>query len=147
MDFTEFRTQYKLSRASLIAGETTDLEAVQTQLRHLADQTTGDNQQVAHKLINDLPATVAAAREPAPEPSPEMLEARRIINEGKFNEGTNEEQLAAYDAARKKIWAIADRAGTDSSQIRYLTRRFESTELHLEEGSPWDDPSPNSAGA
>jgi outer membrane PBP1 activator LpoA protein len=145
MDFTEFRTQYKLSRASLIAGQTTDLDAAQTELRQLADQLT-DDQQLAHKLIDDLPATVAAARKPPPEPSAEMLEARRIIDEGKFDEGTREERLAAFDQARKKIWAIADRAGADSDQIRYLTRRFEPTELYLEEGYPWEPP-PDSPGA
>lgn len=72
--------------------------------------------------------------------SPEMAEALRVIDEGKFDEGTREERLAAFDEARKKIWAIADRAGADSDKIRYLTRRFEAIELHLEEGLPWEDP-------
>jgi hypothetical protein len=146
MDFNEFRRQYKLSRASLIAGKTTDLDGVQTQLRQLADELTGNDQEVARKLIDGIPALVAAAQEPPPESSPEMLEARQIIDEAKFDEGTREERLAAYDGARKKIWAIADRAGADSDRIRYLTRRFESTELHLEEGLPWDDPPPGSRG-
>ena len=146
MDFNEFNRQYKLSRASLIAAKTTDLDGVQTQLRALADALTGHDQEVAHKLINRLPATVAAAQAPPPAPSPEMLEALRVINESNFDEGSREERLAAYDEARKKIWAIADRAGSDSSQIRYLTRRFEATELYLEEGYPWEAP-PDRPGA
>lgn len=140
MEFNEFNRQYKLSRASLIAGNTTDLDGVQTQLRALADALTGNDQEAAVRLTDRLPAAIAAAQEPPPEPSPEMLEAVRIIEDGKFHEGTREERLAAYDAARKKIWAIADRAGADSDRIRYLTRRFESTEQHLEEGLPWDAP-------
>jgi hypothetical protein len=146
MDFNEFNRQYKLSRASLIAAETPDLDGVQTQLRALADALTGNDQEVARKLITRLPATVAAAQAPPPPPSPEMLEALRVINEANFEEGSREERLAAFDEARKKIWAIADRAGADSSRIRYLTRSFEATELYLEEGYPWEAP-PDSPGA
>lgn len=146
MDFNEFNRQFKLSRARLIAGETTDLDGVQTELHQLADQITGNDQQIAHDLIARLPATVAAAQKPPPEPSLEMLQARRIIDEGKFDEGTREERLAAFDEARKKIWVIADRAGADSDRIRYLTRRFESTERYLEEGYPWES-QPDSPGA
>ena len=146
MDFNEFNRQYRLSRGSLVAGETTDVDAVQTRLRALADELTGRDLYVAGKMIDGLPALVTAARE-APPQSPEMTEAIRIIDEAKFDEGTREEQLAAFAEARKQIWAIADRAGADSDRIRYLTRRFESTENYLEEGLPWDDPPPDSRGA
>ena len=136
MDFNEFNRQYKLSRASLIAAKTTDLDGVQTQLRALADALTGHDQEVAHKLITRLPATVAAAQAPPPPPSPEMLEARRILNEGIFDEGTREERLAALAEARRKIWEIADRGSADSVQIRGLSRGLETSEDLLEEGCP-----------
>ncbi|WP_112236964.1 hypothetical protein [Kribbella monticola] len=145
MDFNEFNRQYKLSRASLIAGETTDIAGVQAQLRLLADALAASDHEVAAKLIDRLPSAVAAAQEPPPERSPEMLEALRIIDGANFVDGTREERLAAYAEARKQIWAIADRAGADSDRIRYLTRRFESTELYLEEGYPWD-PLPDTPG-
>ncbi|QNE17574.1 hypothetical protein F1D05_06210 [Kribbella qitaiheensis] len=146
MDFNEFNRQYKLSRASLIAGETTDLPAVQTHLRELADEVSGSDRQIARKLIDGLPALVAAVQESSSSSSAEMAEAQQVLNDGKFDEGTREERLAAFADARKKIWAIADRAGADSDRIRYLTRRFESTELYLEEGYPWESP-PDSPGA
>ncbi|TDU82514.1 hypothetical protein EV138_7408 [Kribbella voronezhensis] len=143
MDFNEFNRQYKLSRASLIAGDTTDLDAVQTHLRTLAAALTGNDQEVAHKLIHRLPATVAAAQAPPPPPSPEMLEARRIVNEGKFDEGTREERLAALAEARRRIWELADRGTADSVQIRSLSRGLETSEDILEEGLPWDPPPDN----
>lgn len=143
MDFNEFNRQYKLSRASLIAGETTDLDAVQTHLRQLADEVAGSDQQFAHKLIDGLPALVTAVQESSSSPqSPEMAEALQILKAGKFDEGTVEERLAALADARKRIWAIADRAGADSVKIRGLTRGLESTEQALELGPPWSDPLP-----
>ena len=48
--------------------------------------------------------------------------------------------LAAFARARQEIWAIADRAGADSTAIRALTRGLESSEELLAEGAPWDEP-------
>jgi hypothetical protein len=140
MDLNEFNRQYKLSRARLLTGETTDVDSAQAELRAVADALAGREQEVATKLIDLLPAAVAAAQEPPPERSPEMLEALRVIDETNFVDGTREERLAAFAEARKRIWAIADRAGADSDRIRWITRGFECTEKYLEEGLPWEQP-------
>lgn len=143
MDFDEFNRQYKLSRASLIAGETTDLFVTQTHLRQLATELTGHDQEAAQNLIDNLPALIATVREEDADRSPELREALRILDDGRFDEGTVEERLAALADARKRIWAIADRAGADSVKIRGLTRGLESTEQALEMGPPWSDPLPD----
>ncbi|TDU82512.1 hypothetical protein EV138_7406 [Kribbella voronezhensis] len=146
MDFNEFQRQYKLSRASLIAGDTTDINGVQTHLRHLAGDLTDTELAAATKLINGLPALIANLQEDDAKRSPEMREALRIIAEGRFDDGTVDERSAALADVRKRIWAIADRAGADSSQIRNLTRGLESDERALELGPPWSDPRPDNRG-
>jgi hypothetical protein len=143
MDFNEFNRQYKLSRARLIAGESTDLDEAQAELRQLADELTGNDQQIAHKLIDGLPALIASVQDEDAEHSPEMREAIRILDEDRLDVGTIDERLAALADARKRILAIADRAGADSLKIRGLTRGLDSTERALELGPPWSDPVPN----
>jgi hypothetical protein len=142
MDFNEFNRQYKLSRARIIAGQIKDLDGLQTHLRQLADELPGSDQEAAGELIDSLPALVATLRAEDAKRSPEMREALRIIDEGKFDEGTREERLAAYAEARKQIWALADRAGKDTDQIRRLTRGLESSENDLEENI-WPDLPPD----
>lgn len=63
-----------------------------------------------------------------------------MLDSADFDSGTIEERLAALAAARRQIWAIADRAGADSLAIRALTRGLESSENLLTDGAPWDDP-------
>jgi hypothetical protein len=69
-----------------------------------------------------------------------MTEALRVLDEADFESGTVDERLAALREARRRIWAIADRAGADSVTIRGLTRGLERTEEDLTEGLPWSDP-------
>ncbi|MEU8225446.1 hypothetical protein [Kribbella sp. NPDC048915] len=71
--------------------------------------------------------------------SPEMIEALRVLESADLERGTREERLAAFARVRREIWAIADRAGSDSIAIRALTRGLESSEQLLAEGAPWDD--------
>jgi hypothetical protein len=146
MDFNEFNRQYKLSRARIIAGQIKYLEGLQAHLRQLADELPGADREAAGELIDSLPSLAASLRDEDAKRSPEMREALRIIDEGKFDEGTREERLAAYAEARKEIWALADRAGADSDRIRSLTRGLESSENALEENL-WPDPPPDSHGA
>ncbi len=70
--------------------------------------------------------------------SPEMLEALKILDELDIRSGTAQEKLAVLAAARKRIWAIADRAGADSESIRRLVRGLESHERVLEEWPEFD---------
>ena len=73
------------------------------------------------------------------ERSPEMAEALRVVDEADFESGTTEERVAALTEARRRIWAIADRAGADSVAIRVLTRGLERSEEILIDGLPWSD--------
>jgi uncharacterized membrane protein YccC len=74
------------------------------------------------------------------ERSAEMVAALRVLESADFERGTREERLAAFARAREEIWAIADRAGADSTAIRALTRGLESSEELLADGAPWDEP-------
>jgi hypothetical protein len=140
MEFHEFNQAYRIARARLRTGETSDLEAEQQRLQALvASLPTEHDQQVARSLIATLPEDTA----PPPPPSPEMTEALQIQDSAFFAGGTKEERLAVLADARKKIWEIADRAGKDSASIRGLTRMLEHRENDLAEGLPWDDPPPD----
>lgn len=74
------------------------------------------------------------------EQSAEMAEALRVLESADLEQGSRQERLAAFARAREEIWAIADRAGSDSTAIRALTRGLESSEELLAEGAPWDEP-------
>jgi hypothetical protein len=74
------------------------------------------------------------------EQSAEMAEALRVLESADLEQSSRQERLAAFARAREEIWAIADRAGSDSTAIRALTRGLESSEELLAEGAPWDEP-------
>lgn len=74
------------------------------------------------------------------EQSAEMAAALHVLESADFERGTRQERLAAFTRAREEIWAIADRAGSDSVAIRALTRGLESSEQILADGAPWDEP-------
>lgn len=139
MDFNEFNQEFKVARSRLRAGEIGPVDEVQRRLRELAAGLTGDeDRRVAEGLVAGLPDAVAPARAA----SPELIEARSILDSDDLDRGSKEERLAAIDRARKEIWAIADRAGDDSATIRALTRMLDRREDALVEGLPWDDPPP-----
>jgi hypothetical protein len=141
MDFERFKQEYVAARQELESGELADAADVQAQLHVLAAQlTSGVDRQIAEGLIEKL-GTVAAPRGQ----SPEMTQALQILDAADFTSGTKNERLAALAAARQQIWAIADRAGQDSTAIRGLTRGLESSENLLTDGMPWDDPSATGA--
>jgi len=139
MDFEQFQREYAAARADVEAGRITDVAAVRSRLEDFAAELgTPTDREVARGLIGRL-AAPAAVRQSA-----EMQEALRLLADTDFTTGTADERLAALAAVRREIWAIADRAGTDSAAIRGLTRGLESSENHLND-PPWDDPQP--AGA
>ena len=74
------------------------------------------------------------------EQSAEMIEALQLLADADFESGTTEQRLAALRDARRRIWAIADRAGADSVTIRGLTRGLERSEEILTDGLPWSAP-------
>ena len=142
MEYEQFTREYAAARQELESGGLTDVAGVQSQLHELAAQlSTATDRQTAAELIDRLtaPATTADER------SPEMAEALRVLDSADFTGGSREERLAALAAARREIWAIADRAGADSNAIRGLTRGLETSENLLTDKLPWDDSS--TAGA
>jgi hypothetical protein len=135
MEFEQFKREYVAARAEVDAGELADVAAVQAQLRELAAGLTADtDRRVAASLIEQL----GTSQRPGDQ-SPEMAQALHILDSTDFENGTTEERLAAIGDARRRIWALADRAGRDSNAIRALTRGLETSENLLTEGAPWDD--------
>ncbi len=139
MEYEQFTREYAAAYEELVAGRLTDLDAIRRQLRGLADQLSARDQESAYRLIDRMVVPETPADQSA-----EMAEALRVLDSADFESGTDEERLAAYAAARREIWAIADRAGADSHKIRGLTRGLESSENYLTD-PPWNDPPP--AGA
>ncbi|NIK58052.1 hypothetical protein [Kribbella shirazensis] len=135
MEFEQFKREYVAARAEVDAGELVDVAAVRARLRELAAGLTADTDRgVAYGLIEQL-----GTAEAPDDQSPEMKQALHILDSTVFETGTTEERLAAIGDARRRIWALADRAGQDSNAIRALTRGLETTENLLTEGAPWDD--------
>ncbi|MFD7157395.1 hypothetical protein ACFV9C_22540 [Kribbella sp. NPDC059898] len=140
MDREQFRREYVAAWDGLVAGRLTDLAAAQAQLRESAATLERESErESAERLIGKL---AKAVQPPPPGQSPEMTEALQMLNVADFKSGTKEERLAALAAARKQIWAIADRAGADSEKIRWLSRGLEASEDMLTDPAPWDEPPP-----
>ncbi|HEY3559008.1 MAG TPA: hypothetical protein VG497_28775 [Kribbella sp.] len=143
MDYEQFEREYVAAFEGLVAGKLTDLAAAQARLSEsAANLERARDRQSAERLIGSLEKAV---QPPPPDQSPEMTEALRLLMTVDVKSGTREERLAALAAARKQIWAIADRAGKDSDKIRWLSRGLESYENMLTDPMPWDEPPPASA--
>jgi hypothetical protein len=143
MDYEQFEREYVAAFEGLLAGKLTDLAAAQAKLGESAAQL---EREVERRSAERLVGTLEAAVRPAPpDQSPEMTEALQLLNTADSKSGTKEERLAALSAARRQIWAIADRAGKDSEKIRGLSRGLETSENILTDPMPWDQPPP--AGA
>ncbi|GAA0614455.1 hypothetical protein HPO96_26130 [Kribbella sandramycini] len=139
MEFERFTREYAVARTELESGRLTDVGEIKAQLQELAAQLeTATDREVAAGLIARLAAPENS------EQSPELKSALRVLDEADFTSGTPEQRLAALAAARRQIWAIADRAGADSGAIRGLTRGLERSEELLTD-DPWNNPSPSGA--
>ncbi len=126
MDIREFNVAYNSAKRRLRADRGADVGEQQARLTELVPMlATEDDRQTAMNLIARLPQR---ARPSQPD-SPQWTEAVRIQGEAFFGGGSTEERLARLAAARKRIWEIAEHAGTDGPSIRGLTRTLE----HLEE--------------
>ncbi|GAA3133464.1 hypothetical protein JOF29_002346 [Kribbella aluminosa] len=140
MDYEQFEREYVAAWEGLQAGRLTDLAAAQTRLSESAAKLEREiERRSAERLIGELEDAV---QPPPPDQSPEMTEALRMLMTADFKTGAKEERLAALAAARRQIWAIADRAGKDSEKIRGLSRGLETSENMLTDPMPWDEPPP-----
>lgn len=136
LDIARFNSAFSEARHQQRIDESFDLAATQQKLRELvADVPEGDDRAWALRMIDKL-------AEPLPGPrewSPLYYEAAAIHEAAYPIEGTLDEQLSGLAEARRKIWAIADRAPHDEeADIRAMTRVLEHIENELREPS-WHD--------
>jgi hypothetical protein len=127
LDIAKFNSAYSDARYR-VDREGGDVAAEQAELRGLLpDDAAAEDLEWAQTLIESL----ADPAPPEPEWSPLYHEAGRIAAASYATEGTTEERIAAFERARREIFAIADRADRDEApHIRAMTRSIE----HLEEG-------------
>ncbi len=133
----EFNLQMNTARA-IVREEGVDPASEQSRLRDLVPLMPEAHRAAAMRLIERLPELST----PPPPPSPLMLEAMRIQAEAAGTRGSRDEVRSALEAARSKIWELADRAPKDeAAEIRGLTRTLDH--LHDATGDPfWTFPEP-----
>ncbi|MEU8224543.1 hypothetical protein [Kribbella sp. NPDC048915] len=132
-DVARFNSAFAAARHQQETDQDFNLAAAQHKLRDLiADEPDGEDRAWALRLIDKL-----AEPRPAPrEWSPLYYEAAAIQAAAYPTEGTDEQKAAAIAEARRKIWAIADRAPHDEEpHIRAMTRPLEHIENELREPS------------
>ncbi|GAB3835301.1 hypothetical protein [Kribbella italica] len=127
VDIEEFTLAFNRARDRVRGVADADVAAEQARLRALVpSDASADERRWTGELIDSL----AVPSPPAKEWSELYHEAGRIHESAYPVQGTVAEQIAALEAARRKIWQIADRAGEDEApHIRAMTRVLE----HLEE--------------
>jgi hypothetical protein len=139
LDLAEFNTAFSRARDKVRNQAGTDVAAEQDKLRALIPDDASDHDRTwTTTLIDGL-------ADPPPPPrqwSALYHEAGQIHANAYPENGTVEEQIAALQEARRKIWEIADRASDDEEpRIRAMTRVLEHVENELRHPSwPREDP-------
>lgn len=138
LDIAAFNNAFLRAR-DRIREHGADVEVEQANLRALVpDDASAEDLAFALGMAEDL-----AKPEPPPRQWSDLYhEAGRIHAASYPTDGTVEEQIAALEEARRKIWEIADRAAPDEEpHIRAMTRVLEHIERELRDPSwPVEDP-------
>jgi hypothetical protein len=138
MDIAKFNSAFGDARHRQRTEKVFDAAAARDELLALiADEPPGEDRDWALRLIDKL-------AEPLPPPrqwSPLYHEAGAIHADAYRTGDSVEERIAALQEARRRIWAIADRASKDEApHIRAMTRVLDHLENELREPSlSWDD--------
>ncbi|TWD72449.1 hypothetical protein FB561_7441 [Kribbella amoyensis] len=129
MDIVQFNSLYSDARLRQRRDPGVDVTTVQAELRELiADETDAEERSWALRMIERLAEPLPIA----PERSALYEEAGRVSAAAYPIEGSVDEQIAALEEARRRIWAIADRASDDEGpDIRAMTRSLEHIERAL----------------
>jgi hypothetical protein len=141
LDIPTFTKEFNRARDRVRGGHSVNIAAEQERLRALvpADASEHDVAWTGRVI-----ASLAEPPPPAREWSELYHEAGRIHTAAYPVDGTVEEQIAALQEARRRIWEIADRAPDDEeADIRAMTRVLEHVENELRNPSwPRHDGSP-----
>ncbi|GAB2668764.1 hypothetical protein [Kribbella swartbergensis] len=133
LDVPTFTKEFNRTRDRVHGGQPVDIAAEQERLRALVPADASDHDRA---WTTRLIAGLAEQPAPARERSELYHEAGRIHAAAYAVEGTVEEQIAALQDARRRIWEIADRAPADEeADIRAMTRVLEHLENELRDPS------------
>lgn len=128
LDLATFNNAFLRARER-IREQGADIEVEQANLRALVpDDASAEDREFALGMAEEL-----AKPEPPPRQWSDLYhEAGQIHANAYPTDGTTEEKIAALEEARRKIWAIADRAAPDEEpHIRAMTRVLEHIENEL----------------
>jgi hypothetical protein len=129
LDLAEFNTAFSRARDKVRNEEGTDVAAEQAKLRALVPDDASDHDRSWTRTLID---GLADPPRPPRQWSALYHEAGQIHASAYPDGGTVEEQIAAIQEARRKIWEIADRASKDEApDIRAMTRVLEHYEDEL----------------
>jgi hypothetical protein len=140
LDIAKFNSAYVDARFRIEDGEE-DVAAAQARLRgHVPEDASAEDREWALRMIDAL----ADAPEPPREWSALYHQAGAIAAAAYESAGSVEEKIAALEAARREIFAIAARAADDEApDIRAMTRSLEHIENALRNPNwPADPPAP-----
>jgi len=135
----DFNLQFNIAKTVIREVGGDSLAEQQARLRELVPRMAEEEREWAADMIDWLPELT----KPKPPPTPKMLEALEIQRAASSTHGTKEEQRTALQAARKKIWEIADSVADDweSASIAGLTRTLDHLQESLDDPF-WEDSLP-----
>ncbi|NEA35205.1 hypothetical protein [Streptomyces sp. SID13031] len=141
LDIAVFTSAFSRARHKVETEPGTDVAAEQAKLRALVPDDASDHDRTWTKTLIDR---LSDPPEPPREWSAMYHEAGQVHASAYPVNGTVEEQIAALEEARRKIWAIADRAAKDEApHIRAMTRVLEHIENELRDPTfPLDNTQP-----
>lgn len=138
LDIAEFNSAFGEARRLQRTQPDFDVTVAQNELRALvADEPPGEDRDWALGMIDKL-----AEPSPPPRQWSALYHEAGAIHADAYRTGDSvEEQIAALQEARRRIWAIADRAAKDEApHIRAMTRVLDHLENELRKPSlPWED--------
>jgi hypothetical protein len=126
-----------LARQILLAEQLEEIlvQAQEDLYELLPDLTTEDERREATTLVQEMPQALAPYLEPR---SRARMLAEQVIRKSQEGAVGIDQKLAGIAAARQRIWQLAESAGDEADDIRWMTRRFDCTERDLRDDTvPW----------
>ncbi|QNE17576.1 hypothetical protein F1D05_06220 [Kribbella qitaiheensis] len=139
VNFGEFNGAFVRARDRVRSEEGTDIEAEQAALRALVPENASEHDK---GWTGRLIASLAEPPAPPRQWSAFYHEAGQVHASAYQANGSTEDKIAALEAARKKIWQIADQAPEDEQiHIKAMTRVLEHLENELRDPTwPIEEP-------
>ncbi|MEV6287518.1 hypothetical protein [Kribbella sp. NPDC051770] len=136
MDSLTFRNQL-LARQILLGEQLAELlvQAQEDLYEVLPELETEDERREAAALVQEMPQSLASYLKPR---SRARMLAEQAISKALPGAIGIDQKLAGIESARKRVWELAETAGEEANEIRWMTRGFDCTERDLRDDEvPW----------